>query len=237
MAMDLSSGVSHRFNSLISALDAAHIDNYKISFDLVQSQSHQIEKLHAQRDHDALKASKSAALLIEEPLKLNRDSSTKMCVHCGNHLKSVALSKKFLHFAPVGHFTLVRLDNASIGGKRLVVSLKSIIDEEFKALIPKVRLTGMILITLKPDLFRTAVVSRVPDVQSIFPNRRGIKYRILTNQFQIIVLVIDSGSTSHLRHSRSNFTTFNLSSVPSPLNTETDSSAPVKGSADVIPTI
>lgn len=51
--MAVLNGIHDLFDSLISALNAAHIDEDKISFDFVKSRCHQEEQSYAQRGHDS----------------------------------------------------------------------------------------------------------------------------------------------------------------------------------------
>lgn len=65
MAAASLNGPPDRFDTLISALDAALIVNDKFSFEFIESQCHQEKQRRAQRDQGAIKASASAALLVK----------------------------------------------------------------------------------------------------------------------------------------------------------------------------
>ena len=117
MAMALLNGLPDRFDSLISALDAANIDDQKFSFEFVQSRCLQEEQRHTQRDNDSLKAAETAALFT----KANKNTSVtaEICIHCGKHRdsKRCCCYKKYPHLAPKGHPSRAHLDNPITSGK------------------------------------------------------------------------------------------------------------------------
>lgn len=97
MAMTLLSGLTSRYDGLISALDAISDDQEKFTYQFVVSRCQQEEQRHLQRDMEVMSKSETAALIARKT-KPRGD-----CVHCGKHNNSNKCWKKFPHLAPEGH--------------------------------------------------------------------------------------------------------------------------------------
>lgn len=120
MAMALLNGFSDRFDSLISALDAANIYDEKFSFEFVKSRRFQEEQRHALRNQNTLKSSESVALFNKKTSRTKRVSSMVTCIHCGKHQDSNRCYKKYPHLAPRGHKAQAYLDKGYNAEKSLI---------------------------------------------------------------------------------------------------------------------
>lgn len=72
LAIALLNGLPGLFHTLISALDAFHIDDKNFTFEFVQSRCHQEEQRHILRDRDSLTHTETAELFTKHSNKQNR---------------------------------------------------------------------------------------------------------------------------------------------------------------------
>lgn len=208
MAMALLNGLPDRFDSLISALDAANIDEQKFTFDFVQSRCVQEEQRHAQRDLDALKSSESAALFARKPGKTNRYTSAETCVHCGKHKDSSRCYKKFPHLAPVGHPARTHLDKPTSAGNKGLVATR--ISEPSDS----------------EDHFAVCLFSNTTSQNPALKSLTGTGPPVSN-------WIIDSGCTSHVTYNRTSFISYKPLSSPGTLDLGANSHAEIVGTGDI----
>ena len=206
MAMALLNGLPDRFDSFISALDAAHTDDDHLTFELVQSRCLQEEQRHAQRDQDPLKRFEAAALLATGS-KSRKFTSAETCVHCRKHHDSSRCYFKYPHLAPQGHPARAQLDKAKKDSKALVAQTPSDtqlpLENDYKCLL------GV------PPAHDVALQS---------------SQHMATSSSHWI---IDSSCTSHVTHDRSVFISYTNATTTSSLDLGAHSSALIVGRGDV----
>lgn len=208
MAMALLHGPPERFDSLISALGAAHIDDDKFTFEFVQSRCVQEEQRHAQRAQNALKSSESAALFVNQPSKTKRNISVDTCVHCGKHRDSSKCYKKFPHLAPPGHPARAHLDKTTTSHSKTLIATDSSVSSDPKPHFAVCLFTNS---TTRHIALHT-LTGAAPPVEH---------------------WIIDSGCTAHVTYDRAAFTSYHPFDSPGTLDLGADSYTDIVGSGDV----
>lgn len=83
MAMEMLNGLPDRFDSLISALDAADTNDAPLNLEFVQSRCLQEEQRHTTRDKEGLKSAETGAPMATKRPNSGKHSSEDTCMHCG----------------------------------------------------------------------------------------------------------------------------------------------------------
>ena len=208
MAMALLNGLPDRYDPLISALDAANIDDDHLTFEFVQSRCLQEEQRHVQRDRDALKSSEAAALVINQSKSQRHNQTLEMCVHCGKHRDSSRCFKKYPHLAPVGHRARAHLDKPANAENKTLVATSS---------------------KQSTDDAQHFAICLFSD-----PSKSSLALHSLTgNAPPCHHWILDSCCTSHVTYKRSAFTSYKLLPKPGTLDLGAGTNTEIIGTGDV----